>query len=55
VRLSWRPSVDAGRTHQSHIAWLGQLLIPAREDTLPPNRESIDTALVLGLRAKIDF
>ena len=32
-----------------------QVVLPARDDTLPPNRESIDTALVLGLRAKIDF
>jgi porin len=32
-----------------------QVVLPAREDTFPPNRQSIDTALVLGLRAKIDF
>jgi porin len=32
-----------------------QVVFPAREETLPPNRQSIDTALVLGLRAKIDF
>lgn len=32
-----------------------QVVLPARDETLPPNRESIDTALVLGLRAKIDF
>jgi porin len=32
-----------------------QVVFPAREDTLPPNRESIDTALVLGIRAKINF
>lgn len=32
-----------------------QILVPARERTLPPGAESINTALVLGLRAKIDF
>jgi porin len=32
-----------------------QVVFPARDETLPPNRQSIDTALVLGLRAKIDF
>jgi porin len=32
-----------------------QVVFPAREETLPPNRESIDTALVLGMRAKINF
>ena len=34
-----------------------QVLVPARERTLPlpPGPEAIDTALVLGLRAKIDF
>jgi porin len=32
-----------------------QVVFPARERTLPPNPQSIDTALVLGLRAKIDF
>ena len=32
-----------------------QVVLPAREETLPPNRESIDTALVLGVRAKINF
>ena len=32
-----------------------QVLVPARERTLPPAAQSIDTALVLGLRAKIDF
>lgn len=32
-----------------------QVLIPARERTLPPGAESINTAVVLGLRAKIDF
>ena len=32
-----------------------QVVLPAREETLPPNRESIDTSLVLGLRAKINF
>ncbi len=32
-----------------------QVVFPAREETLPPNRQPIDTALVLGLRAKIEF
>lgn len=35
-----------------------QILVPAREQTfalLPRNRDAIDTALVLGIRAKIDF
>ncbi len=34
-----------------------QVLVPAREQTLPlpPGPQPIDTALVLGLRAKIDF
>jgi porin len=32
-----------------------QVVFPAREETLPPNREAIDTALVLGIRAKINF
>ena len=32
-----------------------QVVFPAREETLPPNRQSIDTSLVLGLRAKINF
>ena len=32
-----------------------QVLGPARGQTLPPNVRDIDTALVLGLRAKIDF
>jgi porin len=32
-----------------------QVVFPAREQTLPPTPQSIDTALVLGLRAKIDF
>lgn len=32
-----------------------QVLGPARGNTLPPNARDIDTALVLGLRAKIDF
>jgi porin len=32
-----------------------QVLEPARGRTLPPNARDIDTALVLGLRAKIDF
>jgi porin len=32
-----------------------QVVLPAREATLPPNVQPIDTALVLGMRAKIDF
>jgi len=32
-----------------------QVLIPARERTLPPGAQAIDTALAIGLRAKIDF
>ncbi len=32
-----------------------QVVFPAREDTFPPDRQSIDTALVLGIRAKINF
>lgn len=32
-----------------------QILIPAREQTLPPGAESINTAVVVGMRAKIDF
>lgn len=32
-----------------------QILVPARERTLPPGAQGIDTAVVFGLRAKIDF
>jgi porin len=32
-----------------------QILVPARERTLPPGVRPIDTAVVFGLRAKIDF
>lgn len=32
-----------------------QVVLPARGATLPPNRQPIDTALVLGIRAKLDF
>lgn len=32
-----------------------QVLLPARERTLPPNAQAIDTAVVFGIRAKIDF
>jgi porin len=32
-----------------------QVVFPARDETLPPNREPIDTALVLGIRAKLEF
>ena len=32
-----------------------QIVMPARERTLPPGARNIDTAVVFGLRAKIDF
>jgi len=32
-----------------------QVLIPAKERTLPPNARSVDTAVVFGIRAKVDF
>ena len=32
-----------------------QIIVPARERTLPPGARDIDTALVFGLRGKIDF
>ena len=32
-----------------------QIVMPARERTLPPGASNIDTAIVFGLRAKIDF
>jgi porin len=32
-----------------------QILVPAAERTLPPGAQAIDTALVLGMRAKIQF
>ncbi|WP_083842908.1 carbohydrate porin [Schlesneria paludicola] len=32
-----------------------QILVPAREQTLPPGAQSINTAIVVGMRAKIDF
>lgn len=32
-----------------------QVIVPARGATLPPGSETINTALVLGMRAKIDF
>jgi len=32
-----------------------QILMPARERTLPPGAQEIDTAVVFGLRGKIDF
>ena len=32
-----------------------QVIVPARQQTLPPGAQPIDTALVLGLRAKIEF
>lgn len=44
-----------GVTPWFHVSPDLQVVLPARERTLPPNAESIDTAVVLGLRAKIDF
>jgi porin len=32
-----------------------QVVMPSRQRTLPPNPQNIDTAIVIGLRAKIDF
>lgn len=32
-----------------------QILVPARERTLPPGARDIDTAVAFGLRAKLDF
>lgn len=32
-----------------------QVVLPARERTLPPNAQTIDTAVIFGLRAKIVF
>jgi porin len=32
-----------------------QVVVPARERTLPPAARDIDTALVVGVRAKVDF
>lgn len=32
-----------------------QVIVPAQQRTLPPNAQSIDTAVILGLRAKIVF
>jgi porin len=32
-----------------------QVVMPAREKTLPPNAQGIDTAVILGIRAKIVF
>jgi porin len=46
---------NAAVTPWFHVTPDLQVVFPAREDTLPPNRQPIDTALVLGLRAKIDF
>lgn len=38
-----------------HLTPSLQFLVPARERTRPPGAEAIDTAVVVGLRAKIDF
>jgi len=46
---------NVGVTPWFHVTPDLQVVFPAREDTLPPDRQSIDTALVLGIRAKIDF
>jgi porin len=46
---------NIGVTPWFHLTPDLQVLDPARGRTLPPNARDIDTALVLGLRAKIDF
>lgn len=46
---------NAAVTPWCHITPNLQVISPARETTLPPNAEPIHTALVLGIRAKIDF
>lgn len=46
---------NIGITQWFSIAPDLQVLVPARGATLPPNRQAIDNALVLGVRAKIDF
>jgi len=46
---------NIGVTPWFHLTPDLQVLDPARGGTLPPNARDIDTALVLGLRAKIDF
>ncbi len=44
-----------GITPYFHVTPDLQVVLPARDRTLPPNAQDIDTALVLGISAKIDF
>jgi porin len=44
-----------GVTPWFHVTPDLQVVFPAREQTLPPNAQPIDTSLVLGINAKIDF
>lgn len=46
---------NAAVTPWCHLTPDFQVLLPAKERTLPPNAQNIDTAIVIGLRAKIDF
>lgn len=46
---------NAGITKWFSVSPDLQVVFPARDATFPPGSRSIDTALVLGLRAKIDF
>jgi porin len=42
-------------TPYCHVTPDLQVVFPARDRTLPPNAQNIDTSLVLGISAKIDF
>ncbi len=42
-------------TPYCHVTPDLQVVLPARDRTIPPNAQDIDTALVLGISAKIDF
>ena len=42
-------------TPYCHVTPDLQVVFPARDRTFPPNPQNIDTALVLGISAKIDF
>ncbi|HEV3302785.1 MAG TPA: carbohydrate porin [Planctomycetaceae bacterium] len=42
-------------TPYCHVTPDLQVVFPARDRTFPPNAQNIDTALVLGINAKIDF
>jgi porin len=44
-----------GVTPYCHVTPDLQVVFPARDQTLPPNPQSINTALVIGVNAKIDF